>query len=217
MGISVTPIPALTSFVTPAITFGTSAAAGSATTSIRSDSGLAVFNAATPDAITYGQSGATGSANFASRIDHAHAMAAEPGSVLCRIYNDANQTIANSTAVKVAMNSEQLDSDGMHDNTTNNSRITINTAGKYICGLNTQIGGGANHEKCYILLNNTTIIANFESTHAAGGYIRQAVTTLYDFDEDDYIESVVFQNTGSSVQCYYSAYASPILWAVKVA
>jgi len=216
MTINVTPIPKLTQFVTPAISFGVAAANGSAATAIRSDSGIIAFNASDPDPITFGQSGGPGSVNFASRIDHLHAMEAEAGSILCRAYNNASQSVADSTAVKLALNAEQLDTDSMHDTSTNNSRITFNTAGQYLCGLNTLLGGGANHEKSYILLNNTTIIANNETTHAAGGNIRQAVSTLYNFDEDDYIELVVYQNTGGSITAGYAAYASPILWAVRV-
>jgi len=218
MAIHVTPIPKLTSYVTSANTFGTTGTAGSSNTSIRSDAALAVFNADVPDAITFSQAGGTGAVNFASRIDHLHAMAATPGSILCRVYNNTDQSVASATATKLAMNAEQLDTDTMHDPTTNNSRITINTAGQYLCGINIQGDeGSSGHQKNYILLNNSTIIANVETQSIGGGWGRQNVITLYDFDVDDYIEAVSYQNTGSTVTVTYSAYASPIFWAVMVA
>jgi|TARA_R110000824_G_scaffold388566_1_gene584188 hypothetical protein len=217
MGINVTPIPKLTEFATPAITFGTAAAAGTATSTVRSDSGLVAFNTSVPDAITFGQSGGAGAVNFASRIDHLHAMAANPVvDISCRAYNNANQTVADSTAVKMALNSEQFDTDTMHDTSTNNSRLTINTAGTYLCGFNTHGGGGAGHFKTYILLNNSTTIAVNETTHAAGGAIHQIGSTIYDFAEDDYIEMVVYQDSGGTITVYYDAYESPILWAIKI-
>ena len=217
MAINVTPIPKLTSFATPTITLGTSGAAGTSISTIRSDSGVIAFNTSVPDAITYGQSGGAGSVNFASRIDHLHAMAADPVvDISCRVYNNANQSVADSTAVKMALNAEQFDTDTMHDLSTNNSRVTIPTDGKYLCGFNTHGGGGAGHIKTYLLLNNTTTIAVNETTHAAGGAIHQIGATIYDFDADDYIEMVVFQDSGGAITIYYDAYESPILWAIKI-
>ena len=70
-------------FATPTITLGTTAAAGSAKSVIRSDATIAAFDATTPAAL--GASAATGSAAFAARRDHvhldptiAHAAAADP-------------------------------------------------------------------------------------------------------------------------------------------
>jgi hypothetical protein len=217
MGISVTPIPKLTEFVTPAITFGTAAADGTATSTIRSDSGVIAFNGSSPDSVSFGQSGGPGSVNFASRIDHLHAMVADPVvDISCRVYNNANQTVASSSATKMALNAEQFDTDTMHDTSTNNSRVTIPEAGKYLCGFNTHVGGSANHIKTYLLLNNTTTIAVNETTHADGGAIHQIGSTIYDFDVDDYIEMVVYQNSGGTITAYYDAFESPILWAIKI-
>jgi len=75
MSIQVTPIPRLTVLAAPAFTLGTANAAGSAETSIASDSTLLAFDTTLPDAITFGQSGAVGSATVTSRRDHAHATA----------------------------------------------------------------------------------------------------------------------------------------------
>lgn len=77
MTITVTPIPRLTSFAAPALTLGLANTAGSATTTIATNSTLLAFDGVLPDAITFSQSGATGSAVVASRRDHAHAMAAQ--------------------------------------------------------------------------------------------------------------------------------------------
>jgi len=79
MTIHVTPIPRLTAFAAPALTFGTTNSAGSAETTIATDSTILAFDATVPDAITYGQSGAAGTATVTSRRDHAHAMASGSG------------------------------------------------------------------------------------------------------------------------------------------
>jgi len=81
MAINVTPIPKLIDLVAPAFTLGTANAAGSAKSSIASNSTLLAFDAVAVDAITFGQSGAVGSAVVSSRRDHAHAMEAETPTV----------------------------------------------------------------------------------------------------------------------------------------
>lgn len=63
---------------TPALTLGTTNAAGVATTALASDSTIAVFDGTTPAAETFGAAGATGSAAVAARRDHVHAMPADP-------------------------------------------------------------------------------------------------------------------------------------------
>lgn len=65
-------------FATPSIALGSAAAAGAASTVIRSDATIAAFDGTTPAAETFGAAGATGSAAFAARRDHVHAMPADP-------------------------------------------------------------------------------------------------------------------------------------------
>lgn len=65
-------------FATPSITLGSSAAAGSAGTVIRSDSTIAAFDATAPTTQAFGDAAAVGSAAFAARRDHKHAMPATP-------------------------------------------------------------------------------------------------------------------------------------------
>lgn len=59
------------SFAAPALTLGTANAAGTATTTIRSDATILAFDATTPAAV--GTAGAVGAATVAARRDHVHA------------------------------------------------------------------------------------------------------------------------------------------------
>lgn len=61
-----------TIFATPAIVLGTAAAAGSATTTIRSDSTIVAFDATVPTTSAMGDAAAVGSAAVAARRDHRH-------------------------------------------------------------------------------------------------------------------------------------------------
>lgn len=62
------------SFATPAIVLGTAAAAGVATTPIRSDGTIVAFDVTVPVTQTLGDSAATGAAAVAARRDHKHGM-----------------------------------------------------------------------------------------------------------------------------------------------
>lgn len=61
----------VTAFATPTVALGAVAAAGAATTVIRSDATILAFDATTPAAV--GTAGAVGAATVAARRDHAHA------------------------------------------------------------------------------------------------------------------------------------------------
>lgn len=63
-------------FATPAIALGSAAAAGSASTVIRSDGTIAAFDATVPVTQAFGDAAAVGSAAFAARRDHKHGMPA---------------------------------------------------------------------------------------------------------------------------------------------
>jgi hypothetical protein len=71
MSISVTPIPRLTTLVTPAFTLGTTNTAGSAITAVASDSTILTYDATVPE--TVGTANAAGDSTTAARRNHVHA------------------------------------------------------------------------------------------------------------------------------------------------
>lgn len=60
------------SFATPSIALGATAAAGAASTVIRSDATIDAFDTSDPAATAYGNAAAVGSVDFAARRDHVH-------------------------------------------------------------------------------------------------------------------------------------------------
>ncbi len=66
------------SYATPAIVLGSAAAAGAASTVIRSDGTIAAFDTTAPTTQAFGDAAAVGTAAFAARRDHKHAMPAAP-------------------------------------------------------------------------------------------------------------------------------------------
>lgn len=74
-----TQITSGATYATPALTLSTTNSAGSATTGIRSDATIALFDATAPTSITFGTSAtsaAVGSIAFAARRDHIHGFPA---------------------------------------------------------------------------------------------------------------------------------------------
>lgn len=78
MTIYVTPIPRLIELAAPSFTLGTANAAGSAITSIASDSTLLAFDTTVPTTIAYSATAAAGSSTVAARRSHTHGMVAAP-------------------------------------------------------------------------------------------------------------------------------------------
>jgi hypothetical protein len=118
--------------------------------------------------------------------------------------------------VSTALAAESFDTDLMHDNTTNNSRVTFNTAGKYQINANLVFSANTSGSRYVrIILNGATVIGE-QSTPAAttsGALTRLAVSKLYQFNAGDYIEMQGWQDSGSTLT---SDTAITDLSAVKV-
>ena len=122
----------------------------------------------------------------------------------CRVTNNLDQNIASTSSfITVAFGSEQYDTDNMHSNTVNNSRITFNTSGKYLVGCT--IGFGSNStgtRACHIKKNGTTVLTtNTQPGTALVGGTRDFISasTVDEFEIGDFIEVEVAQDSGSTL------------------
>ncbi len=95
------------SFATPAVLLGTAAAAGAASTAIRSDSTIVAFDATVPSALG---SAATGSIAFAARRDHVHPTTGLALTGSANTFTTGAQTIQGSLVVSGG--NFQVDSSG---------------------------------------------------------------------------------------------------------
>jgi len=112
---------------------------------------------------------------------------AAPGQtdISVRAIQSSTTTTFSTSYASIAFDGEDFDTDTMHDNSTNNSRITFNTAGKYIVG-STICTGQNQSMRIRILLNGSTVIA--EAGAGNGGDDCRVITTFYDFSATNYIE-----------------------------
>lgn len=138
---------------------------------------------------------------------------------VCKVYNNANQSIANNAATVLAFNSEFYDTDTMHDPVTNNSRITIKTAGKYRVSANVNWNSNVTGRRALELkVNGTTIIASTVINPQADGVYStgMSVSTTRQFAVNDYIEVITTQGSGGALDVLYFAEYSPHFMAERV-
>jgi hypothetical protein len=92
---------------------------------------IAASAADTPARLAVGANGTTLVAD--STAATGLAWAKSPNFVGCILYKNADQSVANATGTAITYDTEFIDTDAFHDNSTNPSRITIPTGlgGKY--------------------------------------------------------------------------------------
>lgn len=134
-----------------------------------------------------------------------------------RVYHNTTQTIPQFTPTALAFNSERYDTDTMHDNATNNSRLTIQTAGKYHVGACVYFPAAA-HTYCAIgiYLNGVTIIARHENAHTNGVSFGLTIGTDYDLAQGNYLEVFVWTDWGGGLVIASNANYSPEFWAHRI-
>lgn len=135
----------------------------------------------------------------------------------CGVYHNTSQSIPNDTLTAVAFNTELFDDDTMHDNATNNSRITIKTAGIYSIKASVQFDLNATGVRTISLRVNGTTYISFANQLSVGGSDPTNVSTSRDYTlaVNDYIEVVVKQTSGVPLSVTYNSAYSPMFSVVK--
>lgn len=116
-------------------------------------------------------------------------------------YHSTNQSIADSTLTAVALDSEVVDSNGLHSTVTNNSRLTIVTAGVYwIFGQMSWANNATGFRQALLRLNGSTLVAedivpvNSGSVQTTHNVFQKRVLAV-----GDYIELVAGHNSGAGL------------------
>jgi hypothetical protein len=131
------------------------------------------------------------------------AAPAATGFVGCKLYKSGVQSIANNTDTTITWNSEFFDTDGFHDNSVNNSRITIpaGKGGKYLITALCVFASNATGYRETIFYKNGgsdsgTIVVAAPVNGTVTGFNN---STILDLVATDYIELIVAQNSGGSL------------------
>jgi hypothetical protein len=136
----------------------------------------------------------------------------------CRVNKSGDLTVADNTNVTVDFGVEEFDTDNMHDNSTNNSRITFNTAGYYSFGYGFQTGTGAvtGNMGAFIKNQDGIILAETRIVVNNNQVCESQVTGMTYFNAGEYITAVAIQQTGVSQVYYTNTSYSNRFWAYKV-
>lgn len=134
------------------------------------------------------------------------------------MYNTSAATIGNGAFVALAFNSERWDNDTIHSTTTATSRLTCRTAGVYSIFAHARFAANASgRREMKIQLNAGTNIAT------AAGAIRvvdnladMVAATQYKLAVGDFVEVVVFQDSGGNLDIQSAGNYSPEFGMVRV-
>ena len=154
------------------------------------------------------------------KVERLSSMELVPFNVGCRVSNSANISVAHNTAVKLTFNEEDYDTDSMHSTSSNTSRITFNTAGKYLVWGSAQwatTSGG--RRQLSIKLNDTSFVAanEFASVADASTNPLQQVMCTYEFSVGDYVELQAVQTSGGAINVVVGGEYSPKFGVTRLA
>jgi hypothetical protein len=124
------------------------------------------------------------------------------GFVGCKVTKSATQTCPNDTDVVISWNTEDFDTDSFHDNSTNNSRITIPSGkgGKYLFVLNIGFAANSSGMREVQFVKNAAANAGYLRLSAsASGSFAATLTSIVNLVATDYMEVHVKQNSGGDL------------------
>lgn len=128
-----------------------------------------------------------------------------------RVSSGAATAIADNTATALGFTSERWDNDAMHDNSTNNTRLTANTAGLYLITATVGWADNTTGQRCTLLkVGGSTIIADqCAPTPTGARNVYNNVTTVYTLSAGEYVEVLAYQNSGGQLNVITEANVSP--------
>ena len=134
----------------------------------------------------------------------------------CKIYNTVSQTIFDGVPAYLTFNSEDYDTDGMHDPGVNPERITINTAGIYLITFHGHIQQNVNGERQADILRNTSIIARSRQDAETLTPTYFNFTTIFQLTIGQYLRVRIFQDSGGDLAIATATYYTPYFMAQRI-
>jgi len=121
------------------------------------------------------------------------------------VYKSADQSIPDLTWTTLTFDSEAYDTDNIHDPTTNNSRLTCKTAGKYLVYFMLNWEGNATGYRHTRLKKNGVTLAE-PLIFNPGGSVETCLPGLIvlDLSVNDYVELMAYQNSGGALDIFGS-------------
>ena len=157
--------------------------------------------------VTRAQEGTSAAAHTAGktvRLNITAAIVTELQNLLteksCGVNRSTDQSIPNGAWTSISYDTEEWDTDNIHDNVTNNSRLTCQTPGRYLIYTSLrflEVATGARLAR--IIKNGTTVVALAYIGKDADNRFAIAITTVVNLVANDYIETQAYQSSGASL------------------
>lgn len=125
-----------------------------------------------------------------------------------KVFSTASQTIANAAATAVVFDTETngWDTSAYHDNTTNNTRLTVPRAGYYsiTCSI-TWVGNTTGQRVLYLRKNGPggDFLDMLEQDSAGANRFTQRIVTTASLAAGDYVELLAYQSSGGNLDVQY--------------
>jgi hypothetical protein len=117
-----------------------------------------------------------------------------------RVYNSAVESIPTAAETALTFDSERYDNGGLHDNVTNNSRLTAQKAGVYLITGHVAFAANATGKRrVNIITGGAPSIAVQERLASASDVSYLSVSTVYYLAAAAYVELYVYQDSGGSL------------------
>lgn len=142
------------------------------------------------------------------------------GHIGARVYNSADISVANTTMSALTFNSERYDLDpngAIHDTSSNTGRLTVRTAGKYLFLATVRwASNSTGYRLASLRSNGTQTIATVTDNAVNGDATVQQVSSVVDLAASDYVEVLVYQNSGGALNASASSAEAPEFMMTKV-
>ena len=126
------------------------------------------------------------------------------------VWKSASQNATSTTQTVITFDTEVFDTDSFHDNSTNNSRLTIPTgmSGKYLVTVKADFAANATGQRVvYHLVDGTLVnFAAIAPPQSGGGGAGVTLSAVYQLNAGQYVEMAVYQDSGSTLAITGTAY-----------
>jgi hypothetical protein len=141
----------------------------------------------------------TADSSTATGLKWAAAAGGSSTFVGCSLKKTTSQSVPNATYTVLSFNSELYDTNGFHDNTTNNTRITIPSGkgGYYEVAFAIPLSNNTTGDRIYHIYKNGSLISEHGGTPSAVYPVHEGKRNLA-LVATDYLELYVYQSSGGN-------------------
>ena len=170
----------------------------------------------TPARLGVGANGTVLTADSAEATGLKWAATGAPTAQGVAVYNSTDQSIASGSYTTATFNSEYFDTDAFHSTATNTGRLTVpaSMAGEYAIVTNIYVSPTATGDLVAKLQINGSDKNRFSHKLTSGEAVTVAFTSLVTLAAADYVEVLVYQNTGSNQNLSTSKYGQFAMYRI---